>query len=193
MPWFKVDDQFHSHPKARKAGLFALGLWSVSGSYSMAYKEDGFVPLWFVKSYPRGEKAAADLVTARLWDSHEKDGIEGYLFRDWADYQPTSEEIEADRTAARDRQRARRKRLRDGGSSEKGKPDLKALSVTRDSRRTSRVTPPACHAVSHGTPSRPDPSRPNNYLALAFHHVVTYSTRGVRDVMMTLRAESVIA
>lgn len=26
MPWFKVDDKIHSHPKARRAGLAAMGL-----------------------------------------------------------------------------------------------------------------------------------------------------------------------
>lgn len=44
MPWFKVDDQLHSHPKPRRASLAALGLWTLSGSYSMAYKLDGSHP-----------------------------------------------------------------------------------------------------------------------------------------------------
>mgnify|MGYP003619309605 CR=1 FL=1 len=59
--WFKVDDTLHSHPKARRAGLTAVGLWAMSGSYCMSYKTDGFIPEWFV----RGCGAGAAAETAR--------------------------------------------------------------------------------------------------------------------------------
>lgn len=113
MPWFKVDDTLHSHPKTRKAGLESIGLWSVAGSYSMAYKTDGFVPDWFVASWPKGRKLADLLVKACKWEIGEKDGEAGWYFHDWLDYQPSSDEIEADREAARDRQRRHRERVRE--------------------------------------------------------------------------------
>lgn len=112
MPWFKVDDTLHSHPKPRKAGLPAMGLWALSGSYSMAYKTDGFVPEWFVASWQNGRKLADLLVKAGHWEIGEKDGDAGWFFHDWLDYQPSSDEIEADREHARDRQRKRREKLR---------------------------------------------------------------------------------
>lgn len=112
MAWFKVDDQLHGHPKPRSAGLEAMGLWSVAGSHSMAYKGDGFVPGWYVDSWPRGRRLAAKLVAARLWHEGERDGVPGYLFHDFEDYQPTSDEIEKDREASRVRQRNRRERMR---------------------------------------------------------------------------------
>jgi len=43
MPWFKVDDALHSHPKTRKAGLAAMGLWVVAGSFSASYMTSGFI------------------------------------------------------------------------------------------------------------------------------------------------------
>lgn len=66
MPWFKVDDQLHSHPKPRRASLAALGLWTLSGSYSMAYKLDGFVPAWYVHGHNQGKRHAESLVRVGL-------------------------------------------------------------------------------------------------------------------------------
>lgn len=120
MPWFKVDDTLHSHPKPRKAGLAAIGLWSLAGSYCMAYKTDGFVPDWFVCGWPQGKKLADTLVKSGQWEIGEKDGEAGWFFHDWFDYQPSSDEIEADREHARERQRKRRQKIREGRM---GKPD----------------------------------------------------------------------
>lgn len=113
MPWFKVDDQLHSHPKPRRASLAALGLWALCGSYSMAYKLDGFVPGWYVISHRDGRKHADALVRVGLWENATHNGEDGYRFHDWNDYQPTSEEIEAEREAARERQRAYRQKRRE--------------------------------------------------------------------------------
>ena len=113
MPWFKVDDQLHSHPKPRRASLAALGLWTLSGSYSMAYKLDGFVPAWYVHGHSQGKRHAESLVRVGLWETAVRKGEEGYLFHDWEDYQPSADEIEAEREASRERQRAYRKRRRE--------------------------------------------------------------------------------
>jgi hypothetical protein len=110
--WFRIDDQLHSHPKVRAAGLPALGLWSVAGAHSMAYKTDGFVPDWFVKSWPNSRKLADRLVTAGLWLPAERNGETGWKFHDWLDYQSSSEDIEADREKARRRQAKLRARRR---------------------------------------------------------------------------------
>jgi hypothetical protein len=113
IPWFKVDDQLHSHPKPRRATLAALGLWALCGSYSMAYKLDGFVPGWYVVGHRDGRKHAETLVRVGLWDNAVREHEDGYQFHDWADYQPTSEEIEAEREASRERQRAYRAKRRE--------------------------------------------------------------------------------
>lgn len=117
MPWFKVDDQLHSHPKGRRAGLPALGLWAMCGSWSMAYKTDGFVPDWVVTGWSNGRKLADQLVAASLWEPSNRNGEDGWEFHDWADFQPTSDEIEKERESARKRQRDRRQRMREGKSS----------------------------------------------------------------------------
>jgi hypothetical protein len=155
MVWFKVDDQLHSHPKTRRAGLDAMGLWVVCGSYSMAYKTDGFVPGWLVSGWKNGPKLAQKLVSSGYWTRAIRDSESGWQFHDWADYQPLSAEIEAEREAARIRQSERRKRLRERSPSGTSDADVTAnvtAGVTRDE---------ACDVQSESqdpVPSRPVPS-----------------------------------
>lgn len=112
MPFFNVDDQAHSHPKFRKAGLAAVGLWSMAGSWSQAHKQEGFVPEWFVASWPSGKRLAAALVSAELWVAGDRDDESGWWFHDWLDIHQTADEIEQQRMKNRERQRERRRRLR---------------------------------------------------------------------------------
>ena len=117
--WFKIDDAFHGHPKARAAGRAAIGLWALCGSYTNCYKLDGFVPDAEV-STAADKKAAAQLVKVGLWHRAEDDCecrltdrlAGGWYFHDWADFQFTADEIEKDREAARERQRKSRARRR---------------------------------------------------------------------------------
>lgn len=113
MPWFKVDDTLHGHPKPRAAGLAAMGLWSLAGSYASQYVTEGFVPDWFVASWPSGRKNAAALVRIGMWREGDCAGESGWWFHDWEHYQMTKDEIERDRELNRERQKkfreARRK------------------------------------------------------------------------------------
>jgi len=171
MPWFKVDDTLHSHPKPRRASLAALGLWSLCGSYCMAYKTDGFTPEWFVQGFPNGKRLAGELVSVGLWESAIRDGEHGWAFHDWADYQPSSDEIEAERTAARERQRVSRQKRRDA----RGKGDSHAAVtplVTRDLRCESRPPVP-----TRPYPTRPDPSLNTTTRVETSIPIVTFVTR----------------
>lgn len=180
MPWFKVDDSLHSHPKPRKVSLAALGLWSMCGSWSMAYKQDGFVPEWFVTSFPSGKRLAGELVDAGLWSSATKGEEKGWKFHDWTDYQPSSEEIEAEREAARERQRAFRAKRREGRNDGRQTASVTPL-VTRDSGRDFDVT--------NSTPSRPVPSLPGppcirKTRVAGFTTSSSYVTREPSDAMV---------
>lgn len=95
IPWFKVDDKLHSHPKARRAGLAAMGLWSLAGSHCMDYLTDGVVEAWFVEAWPDGVTLAARLVRVGLWDEHP----DGYVFHDWGEFQPTADSVRETRSA----------------------------------------------------------------------------------------------
>lgn len=80
MVWFKVDDSLHSHPKAMVASLAAVGLWSVSGSWSGGHLTDGFIPDHMIPSLSRGQtELAEELVAAGLWRRCKG----GYRFHQW--------------------------------------------------------------------------------------------------------------
>ena len=113
MAYFLVDDQYHGHPKVRRATLEAVGLWTVAGSHCRAYKSEGFVPEWFVAGWPKGKQLATKLVNAGLWKRDHQDGEDGYRFHDWHHIHDPADEIERQREKGRERQRKRRAKARE--------------------------------------------------------------------------------
>ena len=113
MTWFRVDDRFHAHPKAEAAGLAALGLWTVCGSYLGSFEsQSGEISRAEVAARARllGEKwepAAAKLVAAGLWDATET----GFRFHNWPDYLAGADH-EAIRRRKKDAERKRIERSR---------------------------------------------------------------------------------
>lgn len=104
MPWFRLEDNFHHHPKVRKAGNAATGLWVRCGTYSAQYLTDGRVPVEIAHDYGRQREIDALLAT-RLWIEKE----DGFMMPDYLDYNPSAEQVLADRARARDRQAKRRR------------------------------------------------------------------------------------
>ncbi len=126
MPWFRLDDSFHSHPKVMAAGNEAVGLYVRCGTYAAQHSTDGFVPEQVALLY--GTRKLADtLVRAKLWRRVRG----GWRMPDYLDYNPSKHAVDNERKAAAERQRRRREAML--------------------SRRDSDVT----NAVSHSTPSHP--------------------------------------
>ncbi len=115
MPWFRVDDKLHDHRKARRAGKAAMGVWALAGSWAADNLTNGFVPASVLPRWGNA-KDAAQLVAADLWSACEQDGEKGWLFHDWPEYQPTREEVEAERKATRERLRKWRENRRGNAS-----------------------------------------------------------------------------
>ena len=85
--WFRVDDRFYLHPKARAAGFAALGAWLLLGSAAADLDEDGFVPMQLARGLVRSEHLK-QLVTVGLL---ERNGA-GYMIHDWSDcHRPMTE------------------------------------------------------------------------------------------------------
>jgi hypothetical protein len=146
--WFKVDDAFAMSPKRTRCSSSAIGVWVVAGSWAAQQMTDGCVPEHMLAFLGGTPQDAAELVEAGLWEP--TDG--GWIFHDWADYQPSREQITAGRAAARERMR----RVRESRSSEPA--DVVRLNhqsaadgVRANSGRSSAVVAP--------TPTRPDPTR----------------------------------
>jgi len=145
--WFKVDDSFHQHSKARKVAArspAALALWVLAGSWSSANLTEGFVPdddlPWIL---PASEQLATELVAARLWKRVKG----GYLFHDWLDFNPSKQQVLDDRAAARERMRRLRadRKRRSGERSAEHQANVRDLFSTpsRTSSRSSRAAPRA--------------------------------------------------
>jgi hypothetical protein len=155
VPWFKVDDQLHDHRKARVAGAHAMGMWVLAGSWCGANPNDGFIPesvvvRWEPRAY---RKLARALVDAGLWHVDELNGEHGWRFHDWADFQPTRAEIDAERAAARDRMRTRRANLKNVN----GSPGVRANTDLNDDGTTDEGSPAV--PGSRPVPARTGPSR----------------------------------
>jgi hypothetical protein len=113
MPWFKVDDSAHAHPKMRKAGKAAIGLWVLCGSYASAYLTNGIVP---AETAAEGtEPQIAKLVRVGLWHAsgHDCDRCAqptpgDYIIHDYLIYNPSRARVLADRRKAADKKRNQR-------------------------------------------------------------------------------------
>jgi len=95
MPWVRLDDSLHGHPKAAKAGLEALGLHMLAMSHCGQYSPHGHVAPEFVKEKggAKGTKLAARLVESGLWEINGN----GWIIHDWVQYNPTPEQVEVER------------------------------------------------------------------------------------------------
>jgi hypothetical protein len=155
MPWFRLDDSFHSHPKVIAAGNEAVGLFVRCGTYAAEHTTDGIIAEEIAELYGasatgsrrnpgtgKPETLAETLVRTGLWHRVRR----GWTIHDYLDYNPSKEAVEKERKAAAERQKRRRQ----------------SIPSRRDSRSDT--------AVSHTTPTRrvgrteshpPDPLRPD--------------------------------
>jgi hypothetical protein len=169
VPWFLVDDHFHSHPHAARALATepaALSLWLLAGSWSSAHLTDGVVPDDVLPQLaPDPVKLAEALVTARLW----KRVRGGYKFVPGATHRiPSKQAVENERKLSAARKRKQRSRHADvtpmsrpgtavDNGTFAGGEERKPRSDPVRSRRDMAVTPTVTHGV---TLDRSDPDPP---------------------------------
>jgi hypothetical protein len=103
--WVKLDDKLHSHPKRWEVSNAALGLHLLALSYCGDQLTDGRVPgRWASQQQDRQE--ISELCSAGFWTV---DG-ESFVIHDFLEYNPSREQVLAEREAAR----ARMQRHRNG-------------------------------------------------------------------------------
>ena len=148
MPWFKVDDGFHGHPKVVELSLAAVGIWTLAGSWCAKYLTDGVITLRAIERMEGDEALALELVARGLW----LEVAGGYEFKDWAEYQPLKVAIEAERLAARERMivvRAQKKGVRANTSRTDGERSDEQNPKFGGSSPDVRVTPSLSQSQSH--------------------------------------------
>lgn len=107
MPWARLDDKFHHHPKVLKAGPLASWLFICGLCYCSEYLTDGFIEqsaLSVLAALPNPQDLAATLVEVGLWEP--VDG--GYRVHDYLVYNPSAAKVKEEREAARERMRQAR-------------------------------------------------------------------------------------
>lgn len=152
-----MDDDIHNHPKARAAGPYAMGVWAMCGAWVAKNLTDGWVPESQVREQggKNWRKAARSLVDVGLWRPQTRERGKnggrteedvtplhghGFVFHDYHDYNPTREQVLAEREAAAARQRAARDRAKQRRHGVTGK---KRHGVTPDRTGESVTVPPS--------------------------------------------------
>jgi hypothetical protein len=141
MAWGKVDDKLHSSPKWRATSKGGRALWATALSWSMDQLTDGFIPAHMLAALDGTRADAKSLVDTGLWERTEI----GWQFHDWAEYQPSRDQVLAERGAAKERQKRARERARE-------------RRETEASRRDEGVTHGDVTPDVTGPPTRPDPT-----------------------------------
>jgi hypothetical protein len=120
LPWFKVDDTAHSHPKLMRATNAAIGLWLRAGSYAAQHLTEGHVPGVVAQLYGTTPQIRK-LVAAGLWHEHghtcphekcQQPAPGDYYMHDFLIYNPSRAQEESKRSAAAERQSRGRARQR---------------------------------------------------------------------------------
>lgn len=102
MPWGRLDDNLHDHPKLDKLGrdrLPGVGLWVLCISWANRHLTDGHVPAERVARLGGTLRLADKLVEVGLLDTTS----DGYLVHDFLMFNPSRAQIDEDRRTARER------------------------------------------------------------------------------------------
>lgn len=183
MPWFALDDGFDTHPKVRKAGNAAVGLFVRLGVHATKHVTEGHLDGDIVRDY--GTAATIrKLITVGMLHEHGHacrscpQPAEGaYYIHDYLDYNKSRQQIEAAREAARKRQN----RGRESARRNRNERDS-AANLSSNSRQNGASFAPNCgqndslfegttagqedlsrrdtHEGATGVPSPPLPSQP---------------------------------
>ncbi len=128
----------------RRSRFAAVGLWSIAGSWCADQLTDGHVPDYMLKEWGVPPSAPRNLVDAGLWSAESG----GFAFRNWHEYQPSKQDVDAERAASRARMsdlRAKRKQPKPPEQREAGEAFGRTVSNGSEN-------------VRNPDPSRPDPT-----------------------------------
>lgn len=178
MPRFLVDDHFHDHPKRRKAGLEAIGLWTSAGSWCQDNLTDGFVPAYVAERWAgrRLKVLAERLVTAGLWDpALDSDGEHGWQFHDWSgdDGWQESAGYVKDRRKAN---AARQRRFRQRSNTDEQPPPPEAINNGRNALHNA-LRNGATNGVTNGVSNAPHARASSPHLTSPTNPLLTLAGR----------------
>jgi hypothetical protein len=118
MPWFAIDDGFDTHPKVRKAGNAAAGLFCRLGAHCTKHLTEGLVDGVTARSYGTAAQLRKLVDVGMLHaDGHgcqrcQQPEAGGYVLHDFLDYNRSRKQIETARENGRKRQNKGREQQR---------------------------------------------------------------------------------
>lgn len=157
MPWARFDDRFPSNRKIRLLSDGAFRLYVSSICWSAENLTDGVVKkteLRLVSDVKAASRRAQELVEAGLFEALQEGG---WKIHDYHEYNPTSEQVRADREAKTARQQRWRKKRQDGA------PDPEPPSSRFDVDASTDASHDASRDGAGDAAPRarvPDPTRP---------------------------------
>lgn len=147
MPWVRLDDRFPSHRKIRLLSDRAFRLYVSALCWSSENLTDGVIPaqeLRIVADIRSCKAAAKELVERGLWENTDNGD---FLIHDYLDFNPSAEQVRAEREA----KTARQARWRANKKGTKKAPATPSQSADVDAS-----TAPSTDA-SHDAPVAPAP------------------------------------
>ncbi|MCI3246488.1 hypothetical protein [Streptomyces spinosisporus] len=118
MAWFALDDGFDTHPKVRKAGNAAVGLFVRLGVHATKHLTEGHLDGAIVRDYGTDATVRKLIAVGMLHEYGHRcprcpqPAEGGYFIHDYLDYNKSRAQIEAAREAARKRQNRGRESAR---------------------------------------------------------------------------------
>ncbi|MFC7817609.1 hypothetical protein ACFUTR_23545 [Streptomyces sp. NPDC057367] len=204
MAWFALDDGFDSHPKVRKAGNAAVGLFVRLGVHATKHLTEGHLDGDIVTAYGTAATIRKLLTVGMLHEPGHgcprcpQPAADGYYIHDYLDYNKSRAQIEAAREAARKRQQRGRDTARANRNSRDSAANLRSNSRQNDASFASNCDENAplfddstagqegasrrdTHEGATGVPSPPLPSQ--NYDVADVEGGTTGSSAAERDAL----------
>ena len=105
MSWAKIDDRFWMHPKVTAMGNEGAGVFARMLSYCGCFLTNGLVPADAAKMICPNRKLLERMNDLNVIELSESGSV---FIRDYLDYNPDRDYVEAEREKARQRMRRRR-------------------------------------------------------------------------------------
>lgn len=143
MPWFALDDGFDTHPKVRKAGNAAVGLFVRLGVHATRHLTEGHLDGEIVRDYGTAATIRKLVAVGMLHDAEHgcrrcpRPADDGFYIHDYLDYNKSRAQIEASREAARKRQNRGRETARRNRNERDSDANLSSNSHQNDASFTS--------------------------------------------------------
>jgi hypothetical protein len=139
MAWFALDDGFDTHPKVRKAGNAAVGLFVRLGVHATRHLTEGHLDGDIVRRYGT-EPNVRKLIAVGMLHGHGHDCLRcpqpadgDFVIHDYLDYNKSRAQIEAAREAARKRQTRGRETARANRKARDSEPDSRSIPLRNGS------------------------------------------------------------